>query len=195
LLIPLWHSDLKLSSKLMATQHLAQYIPHVLMLVMLLLTPLLLVTDAFYTFPLAPLGLISLIPPLMYVVSQHERLLAFPALLLIGTGMIWNNTRAVMSGLVETHSEFRRTPKFVQAWTGSDYALRLDSGIFVEIGLLVYALWGAWIAWQTIPALTPYLLLHALSFATVITWDMRDYWSIVRAPMMQTSTVSESGND
>jgi cellulose synthase/poly-beta-1,6-N-acetylglucosamine synthase-like glycosyltransferase len=202
LLVPLWHNDLKFSSKLMATQHLAQYIPHVLMLVMLLLTPLLLVTDSFYTFPLAPLGLISLIPPLMYVVSQHDsggnwqqRLLAFPTLLLIGTGIIWNNTRAVVSGLVETHSEFRRTPKFVQAWTGSDYALRLDSNILVELGLLVYALWGAWVAWQTIPALTPYLLLHALSFATVITWDMRDYWSIARAPMMQTSPVSESGND
>jgi hypothetical protein len=172
------------------------------MLVMLMLTPLLLVTDSFSTFPLAPLGLISLIPPLMYVISQHDsggnwqqRLLAFPTLLLIGTGMIWNNTRAVVSGLIETHSEFRRTPKFVQAWTGSDYALRLDSAIVVEFGLLFYALWGAWVAWQTIPALTPYLLLHALSFATVITWDMRDYWSIARAPMMQTSPVSESGND
>jgi cellulose synthase/poly-beta-1,6-N-acetylglucosamine synthase-like glycosyltransferase len=72
LIIPIWQSELKLSSKLIATQHLAQYVPHVLMLVMLLLAPLLLLTEALQSLPLAPLGLIGLIPPLMYIVSQYD---------------------------------------------------------------------------------------------------------------------------
>lgn len=202
LIIPVWQSDLKIPSKLIATQHLAQYIPHVLMLLMLLLMPLLLLSESLYTLPLAPLGFIGLIPLLMYGVSQYDtsphwrrRLLAFPALLLIGTGMIWNNTRAVISGLFATHSEFRRTPKFVQAWSDSDYALRLDSNILIEFGLMVYALWGVWIAWQTIPALVPYFLIHALSFATVITWDAIDQWRITHPTLMPPRPASESGND
>ncbi|MDQ7027598.1 MAG: glycosyltransferase [Anaerolineae bacterium] len=202
LIIPVWQSDLKMTSKLIATQHLAQYIPHVLMLLMLLLMPILLLSDALYTLPLAPLGFIGLIPLLMYVVSQYDssphwrrRLLAFPALLLIGTGMIWNNSRAVISGIFSTHSEFRRTPKFVQAWTDSDYAIQVDSGILVEFGLMIYALWGIWIAWQTIPALIPYFLIHALSFATVITWDAIDQWRIARTPLIQANPTPESAND
>jgi cellulose synthase/poly-beta-1,6-N-acetylglucosamine synthase-like glycosyltransferase len=202
LLIPVWQSDLKFSSKLMATQHLAQYIPHVLMLVMLLLTPILMLTDALHTLPLAPLGIIGMIPPLMYIVSQRDtggswqrRLLAFPALLLIGTGMIWNNARAVVAGLFETHSAFHRTPKFVQAWTDSDYALRLDAGVLIEIGLMLYALWGTWVAWHTVPALVPYLLIHTASFATVIVGETFDQWRMTHAPMMQPSPVSETGND
>ena len=202
LLRPVWKSDLNFTSKLIATQHLAQYIPHVLMLTMLLLSPLLMFTKSLHSIPLAPLGIIGLIPPLMYIVSQHDtggnwgrRLLAFPALLLIGTGMIWNNSRAVISGLFETHSEFRRTPKFVDAWTQSDYALRLNSGLIVEIALGVYALWGAWVAWQTLPALTPYLLIHAASFATVSIWDTLDQWRIQRTPMMRANPVSDAINE
>lgn len=33
---------------------------------------------------------------------------------------------------------------------------------------------GAWLAWQIEPALMPYMLVHALSFATVALWDVRD---------------------
>ena len=78
----------------MALQHLCQYLPQPLMLLMLLLTPPLLLTDALVGLPLAPLGLLGLAPPLMYVAGQmrlHDNWLrglsAFPALLLIGTGI------------------------------------------------------------------------------------------------------------
>ena len=186
----------------MASQHLVQYIPHLLMFIMLLLAPILLLADTLHSIPLAPLGIIGLIPPLMYATSQLDtrsgdfrRLLAFPVLLLIGTGMIWNNSRAVLSGLVASHTEFRRTPKFQQQWTTSEYALRFDATILMEIALFLYALWGAWIAWRTEPALTPYLLIHAISFATVIIWDALDQWRIARAPLSQPRAIIESGND
>lgn len=54
---------------------------------------------------------------------------------------------------------------------------------------------GAWITWNTGRALTPYLLIHAASFATVIVWDALDQWRIARAPLLQSSPMIESGND
>lgn len=181
LIFPLWQSDFSLMTKLMATHHLAQYVPHLLMLVMLLLAPVLILTGQLHSLPLAPIGIIGLIPPIMYALSQHDlggnwlkRLLAFPVLLLVGTGMIWNNALAVLSGFVEEKGEFRRTPKFVSEWQSSHYVLRNPVAILMELLLMLYAFWGAWLAWQIEPALMPYMLVHALSFATVALWDVRD---------------------
>ena len=99
-----WASDKRLSTKLIATHHLMQYVPQLLMMLMLLLTPLLIINDRLQYIPLAPLGIIGLIPPAMYIVSQRAvggrwlvRLAAFPALLLLGTGLIWQNARRVRS--------------------------------------------------------------------------------------------------
>lgn len=196
----LWISDLPLSTKLMATHHLIQYLPHLLMLIMLLLSPVLIMTNSLSSIPLAPLGLIGLIPPIMYIVSQQaqggdwqKRLLAFPLLLLIGTGLIWQNALAVLSGFIVKKGEFRRTPKFVSQWQTSDYSLRSQIAILVQVSLMLYSLWGAWIAWQYEPALMPYFVVHGLSFATVALWDIRDQWHIqrVKAPKL----LPESGND
>ena len=80
----------------MAVQHLCQYLPQPLMLLMLLLTPPLLLAQGLADLSLAPLGIIGLAPPLMYVASQKQlyrsrgalrALTAFPALLFIGAGI------------------------------------------------------------------------------------------------------------
>ncbi len=174
-----WRAPLSLMQRLMATQHLFQYLPHPLMLLLLLLTPPLLLGEALHNLPLAPLGVIGLIPPLMYVASQRgnpqagRNLLAFPALLLVGTGMIWNNSRAFMGGLFQEGGEFRRTPKFMSGWQQSEYALR-DGTRLIELLLMAYALWGAWLAYQIAPGLMPYLLLYAASFATVAGRDAHE---------------------
>src|SRR5690606_15983745 len=109
--------------KIMATQHLGQYVPHLLMLIMFLLSPMLLLSGKISALPLAPLGLIGLIPPLMLGIAQqaqggnwHQRLSAFPALLLIGTGLIGQNALAVLAGFFFKKGEFHRTPKFATAW-------------------------------------------------------------------------------
>jgi cellulose synthase/poly-beta-1,6-N-acetylglucosamine synthase-like glycosyltransferase len=196
LIFALWKADLPLGTKLMASQHLAQYMPHLLMLLMLLLTPPLLLSQKLASLPLAPVGLIGLIPPLMYIISQkalggswQRRLLAFPALLLIGTGLIAQNASSVLSGLVRMKGEFQRTPKFAEQWQESHYALRSQS--LIEVFFMLYALWGAYLAWQSETALVPYCLLHALSFATVLLWEWRDSWQIKRVPKL----MPESGND
>ncbi len=196
----LWRSDLSLSTKLMATHHLIQYLPHLLMLTMLLLSPLLIVSNSLSSIPLAPLGFIGLIPPIMYIVSQQaqggdwqKRLLAFPLLLLIGTGLIWQNALAVLSGFFLKKGEFRRTPKFVSGWQNSHYTLRSQLAIFVQLSLMLYSIWGTWIAWGQEPALVPYFVVHGLSFATVALWDIRDTWQLQQVTTPQ--LLPESGND
>ena len=174
--------------KLMAIQHLCQYLPQPLMLLMLLLTPPLLQAGALADLPLAPLGLLALAPPLMYIAGQmrlHKRWLrrlsAFPALLFIGTGMSLSNSLAVLSALLGVKSSFRRTPKFASAWAGSSYALRADASVILELVLMLYALWAAGLAWQLQPQLCPYLLIYALSFGVVASLSLRETWIVWRA--------------
>jgi cellulose synthase/poly-beta-1,6-N-acetylglucosamine synthase-like glycosyltransferase len=178
---PVWRSQRSLSSRVMALLHLAQYLPHPLMLMLLLLTPPLLLTRQLASLPLAPLGLVGLIPPLMYVISQRvlyprswvQHLLAFPALMLFTTGLSWSNTRAVGQALWQETVPFERTPKFGNGWKTSRYALRQGSILRMETFLCFYALWGAILAWHTASQAVPYLLLYAASFAAVV---VQEWW-------------------
>lgn len=182
---PIINAQLSFSQKMMAIQHLCQYLPHPLMLILLLLTPPLLMSNALTDLQLAPLGIVGLAPPLMYAVSQlrlysdgFKRLRAFPALLLIGTGVSLSNTLAVIGAFVGIQVEFRRTPKFIHNWASNSYRLHYDVTIGLELFLMGYALWGAWLAWQIQPELLIYLVIYALSFGTVAVWGIRDLWRV-----------------
>lgn len=187
ILPPLWHSRFSLWQRLMATLHLCQYMPHPLMILLLLLTPPLLLSHALQHLPLGLLGVVGLAPPLVYVVSQHalypdwlRRLLAFPVLLALGTGIAWSNTIAVVGGFTGHHNEFRRTPKFAKAWQSSGYALRSDPAMWVEFLLAAYAMWGMYLALRTGPALAPYLGVYGFAFGVVAMWGMRDRVAVWR---------------
>ncbi len=180
---PLLKARLTLSQKIMAIQHLCQYLPQPLMLLMLLLTPPLLLTEGLLGLPLAPLGLLGLAPPLMYLASQMQLydnwlsgLGAFPALLFIGTGISLSNSLAVLAALLGIKTGFRRTPKFERGWQRSGYALSPDRLVWLEIAFLLYATWAAWLAWQLQRELCFYLLIYALSFAAVLGWSLREQW-------------------
>lgn len=169
--------------KIMAIQHLCQYLPQPLMLLMLLMTPPLLLLGALEGLPLAPLGLLGLAPPLMYIASQARLydmrgavsgLTAFPALLFIGTGMSLSNSLAVAAALLGIKTGFRRTPKFKGDWRRSHYALPTDITIWLELALMLYALWAARLAWDSQRELIVYLLIYALSFASVAGWSLRE---------------------
>ncbi len=187
ILPPLWKSKFSLAQRVMATLHLCQYFPHPLMLLLLLLTPPLLLTHTLQHMPLGLLGLAGLGPPLVYLVSQHtlyanwsRRMLAFPVLLALGTGIAWSNTRAVVSGLMGQGGEFQRTPKFGSTWQNSRYALRSDPNMWVEIALSAYALWGMGVALRMSPALAPYLALYGFAFGWVAFWGLHDRWLLAR---------------
>ncbi len=176
-------SKLAATQKIMAIQHLCQYLPQPLMLLMLLLTPPLLLSGALEGLPLAPLGLLGLAPPLMYIASQARLydkrralagLTAFPALLFIGTGMSLSNSLAVAAALLGVKTGFRRTPKFKGDWKSSHYALSTDITVWLELALMLYALWAAWLAWDLQRELFAYLLIYALSFGSIAGWSLRE---------------------
>ncbi|MCY3781175.1 MAG: glycosyltransferase [Chloroflexi bacterium] len=178
------------TQKIMAIQHLCQYLPQPLMLLMLLLTPPLLRSGALSDLPLAPLGLLALASPLMYVAGQIRMhgnrgalrgLTAFPALLFIGTGMSLGNSLAVLTALLGIKPGFRRTPKFERDWRRSRYALSAEVTVWLELALLLYALWAAWLAWHLQPELCLYLLIYALSFGAVVGLSLRESWIVWRA--------------
>lgn len=191
--------DLSLMQRIMATLHLAQYMNAPLIVTLLLLLPPLLVTGAIHDIPLhalSPLGLLGLSPPLLFLVSLWRlypdwtrRLPVLPLLMVIATGMTWNNTRAVIAGLRGGGGEFRRTPKFArQTVNGDNYASEIDRSVWVEFGLMLYALWGVWLALSNAPALTPYLALYALGYGTVALLGLRDALHTVNVPGLSLRT-------
>jgi hypothetical protein len=126
-------------------------------------------------------------PPLLYTVGQQSlypdwksRMIGFPALMVLGTGMIWNNTRAVLGAVFDRSGEFRRTPKFVDSWKSSSYALASDRSIWIEILLAFYAFWGMCAALTKQPALAPYLGLYAFAMAAVVGWGQWENWNVRR---------------
>jgi cellulose synthase/poly-beta-1,6-N-acetylglucosamine synthase-like glycosyltransferase len=182
-----WHGRLSLPQRLAATVHLAQQLPHPLMVLLLLLTPPLILMGAFKTLPLGPLGFAGLGPVLIYVVSQQSlypdwrrRLLVFPLLLTIGIGIAWNNTSGVLGGLAGKRGKWIPTPKGGQAKQAAEFHLQPDYIAWTELALAVYALWGVWVAWKHYPPLVPYLALHSFAIASVAIWSVGDtmHWRL-----------------
>ncbi len=166
--------------KLLGLLHLSGYLIHPLLILLLLLTPVTLLVPS----PLGDvsrlLGPLCLGPILVYCTGQWtlyrdgwRRLLAFPVLVLVGTGIAWGNTVAILQGLTHWGGVFARTPKFrldggAQNWRRSPYRLTQDRSVVGEAFLAVYAIATIAMAWsldQT--GAVPFVLLYALSFGLV----------------------------
>lgn len=187
LLGPLWRApNLRLSQRLMATAHLWQYMNAPLMIVLLLLTPVMM--TARVNIPLGPLGLAGLGPPLLYAISQRalypdwkRRMLHLPALVGLGTGLAWNNCRAVISGMLTKRGEFKRTPKYAfTVGLNSGYRLHADKSILVEGLLALYALVGGLLALRVNPGFAAYLFIYAYAFGMVALWGIGETIRIER---------------
>lgn len=162
-----------------ALVHLSSYLAHPLMLVLLLCSlPLFLSPrDAHLPIATAYLGFSSLGPPLVYILAQRalypdwrRRLLAFPVLALLGTGIALNNTRAVIEALRGDGGTFARTPKFHLEgsggrWADSTYRLPLGWTTLGEALLALYALATVTAAWRAgnLYAI-PFMLLYVGGF-------------------------------
>ena len=170
--------------------HMSTYLIHPLLLLLLLASlPVMLLAGRLQG-SLGLLGLVSLGPPLMYAISQRElypdhwlrHYAAMPGLMLLGTGVALNNTRAVIEALLGVSSAFQRTPKFhIQTrsdrWIDSPYALPLDGIVVGELMLAMYALATVAMALQegNVYAV-PFLLLYVGGFGYVGLlglWDAR----------------------
>jgi cellulose synthase/poly-beta-1,6-N-acetylglucosamine synthase-like glycosyltransferase len=177
--------------KAAALVHLSSYLAHPLMLALLLCSlPLFLSPrDAHLPMALAYLGFASLGPPLVYALSQWElypdwryRLLYFPILALLGTGIALNNTRAVVEALRGDGGAFARTPKFhLQGndgrWADSAYRLPLGWTTLGEVLLALYALATVIAAWQAgnLYAI-PFTLLYLGGFGLTASLEMWQAW-------------------
>jgi cellulose synthase/poly-beta-1,6-N-acetylglucosamine synthase-like glycosyltransferase len=171
---------LRWGQKVMAVIHLSSYLAHALMIVLLVLSlPLLLVPES-TQLSLDGLGLACLGPLLSYALSQQQlhpdwkqRVRALPALILIGVGIAWSNTRAVWRGLTQWGGTFARTPKFrIEGregyWTDSRYRLQADGSTQGELVLAAYALVSAAVALATGRyGMIPFLIVYAAAFGTV----------------------------
>lgn len=187
----LWRCGrLSLMQKVMGTLHLGQYLPQPLIVLLTLLTPVLLVDGVLQRLPLAALGITGLAAPIMYVISQQAlypdwpaRLLAFPVLLAIGSGVSVNNTVGVIEAFLGRPSVFQRTPKFARThWEQSAYALRPDAMLVIEAGLAVYTGLGAWVALRTLPGIAPFLLAQTYGYGAVVAWSVWEWWRAFRLP-------------
>lgn len=193
-LLKLWHpvitSDRPLLARLMGLTHMGSYLAHPMMLLLLLMLLPLLILDGGVNLPLAPLSIASFGPPFMLAIGQKtlhrdwaRRMLRFPFLMLLGTGLAWKNTVAVLRGVLRRPTAFQRTPKFqaaggVLVWTGSRYALGLDWSNVGEIAMMLYAAVMIAVAIsQGNLYIVPFLALYLFGFGYV---GLYDAWHRVR---------------
>lgn len=179
--------------------HLANYLIHPLLLIMIVVSLPMLLLGVDPAKPLALLSLFSFGPPLLYAVAQHRispakwlrRWAALPLLMLLGTGLSLNNTIAVFSGLTGRQGAFLRTPKFHiqpadlgrsnETWQQSLYRLPLSKVVVGEILLSAYALVSTWVAAHSGHiAATPFLLIYAAGYGLMACTSLVQAWPSYR---------------
>lgn len=184
LLGPLLHSDQPWQVKLQGAVHLTSYMVHPLMLLMIVLTLPMSVSNS-WVLRIAPWMMTAALgPPLMYAVAQivdgvgwRRRLRVLPLLVLLGVGLALSNTRAVLRAILGLRQGFQRTPKFAvrkrsDSWVGNVYVVRGDTLVWGEVGLSLFAL-----ALLVVPGVhwgfVPWLLLYAGGFGYVAAVNLR----------------------
>lgn len=160
--------------------HLSGYTMNLLMIIMLIvLVPTLMMGTRFpgvmVYFSFAMFG-----PVAVYALAQRalypdwlSRFRFFGVLLLLGTGIAFSNSLAVIAAFTKRKNTFRRTPKFRvehegDSWNTKRYTLPFGWEAIGELMLASYSFLGIIIAWQHNFYWTlPYLILYTVSFAYV----------------------------
>jgi len=172
--------------KYQAFMHLTYYAIHPAMLTVVLLSvPLVGATElapegnvlrgVSLTFTLGVLGPGCLLLYAQWVLDPGwlRRAWRLPALMVIGVGVAWSTSLAVLGALVRSDLEFVRTPKFGIGpaggqWRGKGYADGRAWSAGIELALGLYSAWGAWLfAVHQSYAAVPFLVLYATGFLTV----------------------------
>jgi len=188
--IPVVTAKLPLAVRWQGLVHLSAYMIHpVALLSLLIILPLMLAAQS----KLVSFGFLSLLsvgPPLMYALSQRhlygrnwlKRYMYMPVLVLLGTGIALNNTKAVFEALFNISNVFQRTPKFRiekqgDHWIGSQYSLPFDGMILAELAVTAYAIAAVVVAFLTGHAhIVPFLMLYVCAFGYVALqglWESR----------------------
>lgn len=189
--LPLLRSDLSPLQKFMGLLHLGQYAVQPLILLLFVLTPVLILTNTLTRLPLGPLGIMGIAPVAVLTLGQIElhdnwarRALYFPVLLLVTTGLLFSNSRAVIEALTGTGDNvFKRTPKFRVVRRGDTiieqrYAIRPDWTVAGELLLGLYALAGLIVTIARFPQMVMYMAMYVLSFGSLAVWSLWQTWRL-----------------
>jgi cellulose synthase/poly-beta-1,6-N-acetylglucosamine synthase-like glycosyltransferase len=142
---------------------------------------------------------ITFAPILFCIYSQRalyddwpRRLPWIPYMLLLGTGVALNNTRAFLEAVFGKRSEFVRTPKFGTGsgrnfWKGRDYRTRFSSlspaellmVLYLSVAVIYAVRVGAWV-------LLPYLLYYLAAFGYVFAVSV--VHGFARSPVAETGS-------
>ena len=179
-------SRLSLWVKYQAFLHLTYYMIHPLMLAVVLLSapvlavgmvarPALTLGPASVAFLLANLGPACLLVYAQMVLpdSGWRRALRLPNLMVIGVGVAWSTSLAVLAAFWGRDLHFVRTPKFGVGprggqWRGTLYAGARPWGGLVELALGLYCAWTAWlVSAHGQYGVLPFMLLYTAGFLTV----------------------------
>jgi len=196
LIVPVWKSQRALGIKLMATAHLCQYIVHPMMIALAILTPILTLTRVLQHVSISALGLLSIVPPVLFILSQgalyrdwKRRTLALPILLVMGMGLSRGNTRAVIDGLFGGRGTFNRTPKTAGSRTQVD-APHLSLDWLWEAGFAAYSFGAMIIAYFLLPSLLPYMALYGIAFSVFAFVSAREAWIAYRFSLRDDGMIS-----
>ncbi|MEE8151901.1 MAG: cellulose synthase family protein [candidate division NC10 bacterium] len=193
-------AEIPLFTKYQAVFHLTNYMVHPLMLVVALSSPLLLWFDGFLSLRehlLAAAAVFSVAtfgPSSMYLYAQKHlypdwkrRLRYFPSLLVFGTGVALNNTKAILEAFFRIDGAFVRTPKFgiekgSDTWVDKRYRPPIPWLSLLEALLALYCIYGVYLFIERGTHLVdPFLLLYAAGFATVASMSL---WETLRSAVV-----------
>jgi hypothetical protein len=148
--------------KVMALLHLSGYANQPLLLLMILLTlPMVLTNPTFAEFTIW-LGALASIPPLLYLAGQIYlyddwpcRIWIYPVLMFLWMGLAWSLTLAAGRGLLRWGGTFVRTPKYGltgrgqgrgSGWKTSSYRPKISPTWVGELLIGVYVCVAIWAA-------------------------------------------------
>ncbi len=172
--------------KYQAALHLTYYMIHPLMLaIVLLAAPMLAVRDVTASPTLVvvvtlAIAVATLGPGTMLVYGQRvlypdwiRHAWQLPAIMMIGVGVAWSTTVAVLGGLGGRDRQFVRTPKFGIGpdgghWRGKAYVGRRQLSSLLEVALGLYCAGTTVLFWRAGNyGVLPFLALYATGFLTV----------------------------
>lgn len=180
--------------KYQAFCHLTNYMVHPLIVIVVLMSSLsfMLPTASLSRMPslLALCFLMATFAPSCMYLYAHghlygdwkRRLWAFPFLLIFGTGIALNNTKAILEAVCNVQSDFVRTPKFriervSDTWVGRRYRAPFPWLSIGEALLALYCVYGIVYGMRHgVSLMNPFHLLFTVSFIWVATLSFVEAW-------------------
>jgi cellulose synthase/poly-beta-1,6-N-acetylglucosamine synthase-like glycosyltransferase len=199
----LWQEKCSWFKKFEAVMHISGYGVHPLMLALSILAlPLLLVTRHvalpawFFGVTALPLGLSILGPSVLYVYAQcvvdrrngWKSIYWMPVLMVVGVGLAFSNTRAIIEAIRGRQSEFVRTPKRGDN-KGRLYAESFSVIALAEIALGIYGVYTVQVYMQAGRfGAVPFLMLYACGYLYM---GILSIWQSIRVDRAEPSSVPD----